>query len=157
MKKFFITFIGCLSFLLGTPSDIKAQELPIIEFFHGAECPHCHKEKTWFPTLKQMYPDIVIKEYEVWHEAENKKKLETKLQALNAKFQGVPTNIIKDEIVVGFNKAGILALLEKNYGPPAITEDQITPPAKNNQTLWFIIGAILLLFVILFVGAKNKK
>lgn len=102
---------------------ISAQAIPTLDFFHGRECPHCHKEKAWFPELKEAYPDIKINEYEVWHDAENAALAEARMKELGLEFSGVPTNIIGDEAIVGFNPDGILELLEKNYGAPAVVVD----------------------------------
>ena len=100
------------------PHLVSAQSIPVLEMFHGQECPHCHKQIKWLPTLEKMYPGINIKEYEVWHNPENKILLDARLAELGQKFTGVPTNIIGGEVVVGFQPEKILELMEKNFGPP---------------------------------------
>lgn len=129
LKNIFIGFFGF--FLLS--SQTLAQQIPTLEFFHGAECPHCHEEKKWFSELKQMYPDIQIKEYEVWHNPENKIIAQKRLQAIGEPFSGVPTNIVGDQVIVGFMPEAILALLEVNYGPPL---KKIPPPIQKIESNW---------------------
>jgi len=113
MKKL---FFALFSFLLIAPSF--AQRAPVMEFFHGSECPHCHAEKAWFPELKEMYPDLEIREYEVWHDKANQAFWHDRMRKLGLQAKAVPTNIIENEVVVGFKSQEILDLLEKHFGPP---------------------------------------
>lgn len=103
-------------------STAFAQRTPTLELYHGRDCPHCHKELAWLPELQKMYPDLKIEKYEVWYDQANQKQFDERMQSLGQKASGVPTNIINDEIVVGFDKEGILALMEKNYGKPHVVE-----------------------------------
>ena len=122
MKKLFLVFAS-LFFI--APSF--AQRAPVMEFFHGAECPHCHAEKAWFPELQELYPDLEIREYEVWHDQANQAVWHNRMRKLGLQAKSVPTNIIGDEVVIGFQSQEILSLLEKHFGPPA------NPNAKPNQ------------------------
>jgi hypothetical protein len=103
---------------------------PILYFFHGAECPHCHNEKKFFPELRAMYPQLKIKEFEIWHHPENKILLEGRLANLNQKYQGVPTNIINNQVFVGFQKDNILKYLKSTLGEPQI---KISREIHNNS------------------------
>ena len=73
MKKVFwllpiIIFLG-----LGIKSDFSlAQQKVEINFFYSAICPHCEKEKEFLKELKEKYPEIEIKEYEVIFNPKNK-------------------------------------------------------------------------------------
>lgn len=143
MKKLLFSILGISSlfggfFSLFTAPEVSAQQAPVMEFYHGAECPHCHAEKKWFPTLLSYYPDLVIEEYEVWHAPENQKKMQARLKELGKTSGGVPTNIIGDSVIVGFNPEGILAALEANYGPPyGEGIDNIEQDLKeNNPNAW---------------------
>lgn len=141
-----------------------AQQIPTLDFFHGRECPHCHAEKAWFPTLKQAYPDIVINQHEVWHDAENQALWAERLSALGETPSGVPSNVIGDVQVVGFVPTAILAVLEDKYGPPAVdtttitTESTTSKPASKGLDLGFILivlGGIGLAAGIVFFGKKS--
>ncbi len=139
---------------------VMAQQIPVLDFFHGRECPHCHEEKEWFATLKQMYPDIQINEYEVWHDVANQKIWTERMQALDMSPSGVPTNIIGDEVVVGFVPDQILTLLEARYGPPLEVDENVVvetteePKGMSSKIVFIILGAALLIGGALFVGRK---
>jgi len=107
-----------------------AQQIQTMDFFYGAECPHCHDEMKWFPELEKMYPDLQINKYEVWHDAENKLIFDIKMKELGQRAGGVPTNIIGKDLIVGFNPDAILAALQKNYGPPSVKGKNI-PKGEN--------------------------
>lgn len=136
-----------------------AQQIPTLDFFHGRECPHCQNEKKWFPELKKAYPDIVINEYEVWHDAANQALMNERLDALGAESNGVPTNIIGNEVVTGFVPDAILAILEKNYGPPALGLQSSVEPetreAADFTWLLIVLGGLVLAGAVAFAGKKS--
>lgn len=139
MKKFWIglamlfglgVIAGAITMFGGVSQTAYAQAIPRMEFFYGAECPHCHDEMKWFPELEKMYPDLEIQKYEVWHDAANKVLWQQRMQEFGMKTGGVPTNIIGNDIVVGFDPNRIVDAFEKNYGPPAQTT--ILPKVKDD-------------------------
>jgi len=131
MKKLLFTLLLTLG-LLGI-NDIQAQQATNLEFYYGAECPHCHEEIKWFSELEKMYPDIQIQQFEVWHNSQNKALWNKRMRDLGATPAGVPTNIIGNEIMVGFNAPAILALLEKHFGPPFDSNVKIEVPQENDS------------------------
>lgn len=134
MKKILLTLLVlCLGFA-SVVTSLQAQRIPTLTFFHGATCPHCHNEKKWFPELKQMYPDLQINEYEVWNNPENKALFEARMRELGQEAGGVPTNVIGEEVIVGFNKSAILAAMEKNYGAPVVSADETS--SKTGLSVW---------------------
>jgi len=112
----------------------QAQQIPIIELYYGAECPHCHDEIKWFPTLKKLYPDLKIQEFEVWHNPENQQHWVQRMTDIGMKPTGVPTNIIGDEAVVGFNPAEIISVLKRHYGPPVDSEMNLNIETESQKT-----------------------
>ncbi|HEY5714140.1 MAG TPA: hypothetical protein VIT68_02200 [Candidatus Gracilibacteria bacterium] len=126
MKKIIIV----LAFLL-IPSLVWAQVIPKMEFYHGEECPHCKKQHKWLPELREMYPDLEIEIYEVWHDEANQKKMQARLDELGKESTGVPTNIIEGDVIVGFNPEAILESLARHYGPPA----EVEPKALEDNTV----------------------
>jgi hypothetical protein len=107
-----------------------AQQIPTMEFFYGAECPHCHDEMKWFPELKKMHPDLEIQKFEVWHDKANKVIFDSQMKKLGQRAGGVPTNIIGTDLIVGFDPDAILTALKKNYGPPAVESNNL-PKGEN--------------------------
>lgn len=167
MEKLLIGFMFLAVSMLSAPSaDVaQAQQIPVLEMFHGAECPHCHKERAWFPILKKMYPNLQIKEYEIWHEPKNRILMQKRLDEIGGESRSVPTNIIGDELVVGFNPEAILALMKKHYGEPVA---EITDSTKSsgssliegeNNTLWIVLAIGLLIAIGggWFVFGKEKQ
>lgn len=140
LKYIFLSFLGAVMLPLTTFS----QQIPTLDFFHGTECPHCHDEKKWFPVLKQAYPDLVINEYEVWHDTNNRILWTKRLAELDLAPSGVPSNIIGDQHVAGFSPGNILAALELKYGPPAVDIRAIEPTEEENSTLDMTLVLIVL-------------
>ncbi len=166
MKKILIGFVffGLSTLFMPNANLVTAQQVPVLELFHGAECPHCHKEMKWLPTLQKMYPNLQIKKYEVWHVPENRILMQKRLDEIGKESGAVPTNIIGDEVVVGFNPEGILALMKKNYGEPVVgiignTEGSGSSviEGKDNK-LWIVLGAGLVIAVVggWFVFGKKE-
>jgi len=142
---------------------VSAQQAAVLELFHGAECPHCHDEIAFLPTIKAMYPDLEVKMYEVWHNDENKALADKRLAELGTRLTGVPTNIIEGEVFVGFQKAKILESLEKNYGKPAMSVEEAGAQAKTSENpakKWSFLAILAVIIggaVYSFVGKKDKK
>jgi peroxiredoxin (alkyl hydroperoxide reductase subunit C) len=128
MKKIFqygfLTIIVSLSFM----TTVSGQRIQTLDLFHGRECPHCHRQIEWLPELQEMYPNLVINKYEVWHDPENQRLFQSRMKELGQQAGGVPTNIIGDTVFVGFDKESILQLMEENYGPP-----QTVLPSPSSQ------------------------
>ncbi|MCF7830796.1 hypothetical protein K9M41_02265 [Candidatus Gracilibacteria bacterium] len=177
MKKLLFGLGFVLLGFLGTTNNVQAQRAVTMEFYHGAECPHCHEERQWFPELKKMYPDIQIKEFEVWHNPQNKALWTQRMRELGMVPTGVPTNIIGNEAIVGFNAPGILALLEKHFGPPLDPKAKVEIPKENDSwkkyltSSWpamaFMLGILdgfnpcamwtLLILIGFLLSMENKK
>jgi len=75
----------------------------IIYFFWGDGCPHCLKEKPFLDEMKNKYPRIEIKAYEVWHNKENAGLFAKMTKAYGIKNVGVPTTFINDRAFIGFS------------------------------------------------------
>ncbi len=131
MKNLLLILLLSICFL--GINETRAQKTETFEFYYGAECPHCHTEIKWFPELKKMYPEIQIQQYEVWHNSQNKALWIKRMKELGTIPAGVPTNIIGNEIVVGFNAPAILSLLEKHFGPPVDPSIKIEIPKEDDS------------------------
>jgi len=76
MFRKLIFFFLILFFILGGFNLSFAQTEKVeIHFFYSAICPHCAEEEEFLQTLKEKYPEIEIKEYEVFYHVENQKIL----------------------------------------------------------------------------------
>ena len=150
MKKLFIVF-GF--FLLAVTNIVFAQAIPVLEMFHGRECPNCQDQMKWLPTLEKMYPGIEIKKYEVWHDPANPILAKTRLAKLGETFTGVPTNIIEGDVVVGFQPEKILELMEKHFGPPQ--KIQFSESEGGSGWMWGLGLIVIVGGGVLFYKKKN--
>lgn len=93
----------------------QAQQMPVLELFYGAECPHCHEEMEWLEDVQEKHTELVVHKYEVWHNVENQLLMKKRLQELNTAALGVPINIIGDAVIMGFKRQAILDQLRDTY------------------------------------------
>lgn len=78
-----------------------------IHFFYSAVCPHCAKEKEFLTELAGKYPEVEIKEYEVFYDSENKKILSDFYEnyKVPVKDRGwVPATFTPGDYFIGFNE-----------------------------------------------------
>lgn len=118
--KLFIAIIGGL-LSLGFAAPSWAAETVRLYFFYGDGCPHCAKEEEFFPLLKIKYPQLEIKDFEVWSNNENAKLMSRVAKELKVGQAGVPLTVIGRRAVVGFDEADttgaqIEALVADAYG-----------------------------------------
>jgi len=110
VKKIF--FIGSIFFILLAFQIFKAdlalaQNPPEIYFFYSTTCPHCKAEKEFLSELKQKYPEVEIKEYEVIYNTENQKILKDfyeKYEVPLSERRGVPVTFTPTKYFIGFSK-----------------------------------------------------
>ena len=143
-------------------SMVSAQQAAVLELFHGAECPHCHKEIAFLPVVEAMYPQLEVRMYEVWHDEANKAFADKRLAEFGTRLEGVPTNIIGEDIIVGFQPEKMLESLEKAYGKPAISreEAEATVVTENPAKKWAFLAILLVIVggvIYSFSGKKDKK
>lgn len=97
-------FVLPIFFLLILFRPALAQEKNIY-FFYGDGCPHCSNEEVFLEELKNDFPEIRIKSYEVWNNLDNARFLESVSRKLNLDISGVPVLIVGDKHFVGFHSA----------------------------------------------------
>ncbi|MGB9743453.1 MAG: glutaredoxin domain-containing protein [Minisyncoccales bacterium] len=93
------TFFSLLVFL---PRAIFASQKVEIYFFWGQGCPHCAQEKPFLEKMKQKYPQLEVKEFEVYYSKENQELFQRIAQAYKTSPSGVPTTFIGKEYIIGF-------------------------------------------------------
>jgi cytochrome c biogenesis protein CcdA/thiol-disulfide isomerase/thioredoxin len=91
-----------IAFFLFYPKEILASEKVEIYFFWGQGCPHCAQEKPFLEELKQKYPQLEIKEFEVYFNRENQELFQKIAQAYNTQPEGVPMTFIGKDAFIGF-------------------------------------------------------
>jgi thiol-disulfide isomerase/thioredoxin len=71
--------------------------------FWGKGCPHCSEEIAFLKTLKQKYPTLEVKEYEVWYDKQNATLFGRIIKAAGGQSVGVPGTVIGSRVFIGFN------------------------------------------------------
>ena len=108
MKKVFWLLLIIIFLLFGAKVNFSlAQNQAEINFFYSAICPHCAKEEEFLKELKNQYPEIEIKEYEVISSQENQKILNEfyeKYQVPAGKRGWVPVTFTSTKYFIGFNE-----------------------------------------------------
>lgn len=108
MKKFLGVSLVILVFYFFLAHFVFAQENQIeIDFFYSSTCPHCAAEKEFLKELKNKYPEIEAREYEVISNAENQKILSDfyeKYQVPKRERGWVPVTFTSKKYFVGFNE-----------------------------------------------------
>jgi thiol-disulfide isomerase/thioredoxin len=104
MLKKFLFSLFFLTLLVSPWQNISAQggEEINIYFFWSQGCPHCAKEEPFLEKLKQKYPEVRIRDYEISGSSENQKLLAAFGKKLNANVSGVPFTAVGDKYFVGW-------------------------------------------------------
>ncbi len=82
---------------------VSAEEKTTVYLFHGEECPHCAKERSFLDKLEKKYPSLEVKLYEVWHNKENADLFVRLSKGYGIEVGGVPATFIGEEIIIGFD------------------------------------------------------
>jgi thiol-disulfide isomerase/thioredoxin/uncharacterized membrane protein HdeD (DUF308 family) len=78
--------------------------------FWGDGCPHCHAERVYLEELSERYPQLVVREYEIYYNEQNRAYLYQMLAVHNVEPTGVPATFIGDRYWIGFSD-GVAAQL----------------------------------------------
>jgi len=74
----------------------------IIIKFYGRGCPHCAQLDSFLKDLQEKDSNIIVKDYEIYFDNENRKVFEELAEAYDTEIQGVPTIFIDKKVIVGF-------------------------------------------------------
>lgn len=108
-------------FILVSPSMAQVKEgvsEPEIYIFHSLTCPHCKQAFAWLPQLKEKFPILIIKDYEISQSKENRALFEEFAKKYHKDPQGVPTFFIGSEMIVGFGAStpdAVIKAVEQLY------------------------------------------
>lgn len=89
------------------PAGAQAPAGPgvVLYFFWGDGCPHCAAEKPFLDQLRQRYPQLDVRAYEVWNSADNRALFAKMAAAYGFEPRAVPTTFVGDAHWVGFSDA----------------------------------------------------
>jgi thiol-disulfide isomerase/thioredoxin len=86
-----------------TPAMQDAQPV-VLYFFWGDGCPHCAHQKPFLEELERRYPNLEVRDYEIYHVEENRVLFQDMATALGFEARGVPTTIIGERYWVGYSE-----------------------------------------------------
>ncbi|MEM4736624.1 MAG: hypothetical protein QXD41_02015 [Nitrososphaeria archaeon] len=100
----FLAVFAILGYLIifSTLQKGVATEKLEIYLFWGEGCPFCAREKPFLEEMKEKYPQLEIKEFEVYHSEQNQELFRKISQAYNTQPSGLPTTFIGTKVIVGF-------------------------------------------------------
>lgn len=105
MNRFKFLHIFILSFLFFIfSSPALAEDRTKVYFFYGDGCPHCAKEEILLDQW-EIEGRIDIYKYEVWHNSDNVKFLNSISKGLDTNVSGVPFTIVGEKTFAGFYDA----------------------------------------------------
>ena len=108
LRKLIVILVLLLILLMPFSSRALAQTpepdgFPVyIYFFWGEGCPHCAKAKPYLEQLAEKYPQVVLRSYEIYYNAENQKLFSDIAAYHGFEISGVPTMLIGPYYLVGY-------------------------------------------------------
>lgn len=94
-------FVAGLVFLFSSTRKAAAEDV-VIYFFWGAGCPHCEEEKPFLEELENKYPEVTVRDFEVWKNSENKELLKDVGKELGVNVSGVPFTVVGEKHITGW-------------------------------------------------------
>lgn len=141
-------FLVCLSVLLATAGSLPVsaeQQVVNVYIFEGEGCPYCAKAMAFLEGLAAEDARIVLHDFEVYHNQENRAYFFAFGEAFGFEPQYVPTIFIGDQYWVGFSdtiQAEMTRKIEKcldspcaDYGKDILPESMFQEGAPEIETL----------------------
>ena len=100
-KGIYFLLILFISFSFLKPVFASKKEVNVY-FFWGKGCPHCANEKPFLEKLEAKYPEVKIRDFEVWYNSDNQKLLVEVGKKLKVNVSGVPFTVIGKQHFIGW-------------------------------------------------------
>lgn len=101
LKGYLTALIALLIGVFSVGSALATDKVNVYLFW-GEGCPHCEKEKEFLREFQKQNPNIVLHDFEVWHNSKSNKKFQEALKTLDVKGSGVPLLVIGNKYLVGY-------------------------------------------------------
>ena len=169
-----LTVIFFIVFLF--PVSGRAAGNPVeLYFFEGQGCPHCARMASYLEGLKSDYPNLVVKNFEVYFNKDNQDLFAKMAAVYNSDSSSVPSIFIGDQVIKGEEYEAVKTAVDKC----STVEICASPAAKlgaanvndntnasastsgnggNELVGWAVIGAVVVfggLFI--YFAIKKKK
>lgn len=93
--------------------DLAVGHPVALYFFWGEGCPHCENQKPFLEDLREQYPNLEVRAYEVYSSAENRELFLNMAAKAGFEVRGVPVTIIGDRHWVGFGSDTAQGITDK--------------------------------------------
>lgn len=118
VRAFFVTMLAAIVALTGASSGSATAAGtadgggPTLYFFWGDGCPHCAAAKPFLADLAARYPDLEVRDVEVYNDPEGREAFVEMAAAFGFEPTGVPTFFLGEDSWVGFSESTTGAQLE---------------------------------------------
>lgn len=103
LRQYAVVFaIVTASIALLAPQAAAVNSPPILYLFWGDGCPHCEEEKEFLAMLREQYPELEMRFFEIWDHPQFARLGEALAQAYQVQAASVPLTFLGDYAVVGF-------------------------------------------------------
>lgn len=121
----------------GSGSDVESCRA--IEVFHRRGCPHCGLALDFLADLANQYPYVVIESFDIGESSEARQRFITINQSLGVQRPGVPSFLICERFLVGFDTTETTGVEIKRLLGLSVDSTE-SPHSDQVETSWF--GAI---------------
>jgi glutaredoxin len=102
MHRIIFTLLTTIFLSLSAVVQVQATSSVTAYLFYGNGCPHCAKERDFLKKLDEKYPQLEVKEYEIYYNQKNNALLQKVATELKTEVGGVPFLVIGDKSYIGF-------------------------------------------------------
>jgi glutaredoxin len=176
LKNFLVSIFFIV---LALPFAARAEANPVeLYFFEGQGCQHCARMKSYLDGLKVDFPNLEVRDFEVYFNKDNQDLFSAMADAYNTDVNGVPTIFIGEEVIVGENFEKVKNAVERcsletcvspasklgalNTNSNASGNINASGPAQGSDEVigWIIIISAVVIFgllLIIFVFKRKKN
>ncbi|MEJ2432392.1 MAG: hypothetical protein P8Y53_04205 [Pseudolabrys sp.] len=101
-----VSLLAAALWLAAAPASAQAPAQPgkpvELVLFYGRGCPHCGAMRDYLATLKDRFPQLRVRAYEVYFDPANDRLFERMAHAYGIKIEGVPTAFLGDVVFAGY-------------------------------------------------------
>ena len=104
MRKVLVAILLLLSTAYpGAAPSVAQDGKPVdLVLFYGRGCPHCAAMRAYLQTIQPKYPQLHVREYEVYFNDNNAQLFERMAGAYGFKIEGVPTAFLGSRVFSGY-------------------------------------------------------
>ena len=174
MKKLGLLFLFVLLMIVPFVSTVKAdaeREKITVYLFRGEGCPHCAEAEEFFAELnndEEYSKYYVLKDFEVWNDADNAELMNKVAEKLDTSAGGVPFIVIGTKHFAGYSSRmsdSIKATIKEQYESDSYQDvvsavrngTEVTKEESNKVIPIVIISVIAVATVIGLVFLTKEK